>query len=129
MSEAARKYVLGRTFSDILCDHTKIKNIQPDVFRLPKHKGNAVVSCVRLRDKNKDDLIRIIKEENWILKCPQGLTNRPKCDKCAKGYTGDPPNCKKGTCTNLIYTTYMPYCNFILGIPIMIMKMPKSKQS
>ena len=94
LSEAARKYVLGRTFSDILCDHTQIKKIQPDVFRLPKHKGNEVAPCVR--DRNKDDLIRIIKEDNLILQCPKGLTNRPKCDKCADGYTGNPPNCKKG---------------------------------
>ena len=50
--------------------------------------------CVR--DRNKDDLSRIIKEENLILQCPKGLTNRPKCDKCADGFTGSPPNCKKG---------------------------------
>ena len=85
LSEAARKYVLGRTFSDMLCDHTKIKNIQPDVFRLHTHEGNKVVPCVERRNRNKDDLIRIIKEENLI--------------KCAEGYTGNPPNCKKGSKT------------------------------
>ena len=84
---------MNRKFSDIICDHTDIKNIQPDVFRLSNFEANKLGPCVR--DKNKNDLVKIIKEDNLIQKCDKGFTNRPKCDKCADGYTGY-PKCKKG---------------------------------
>jgi hypothetical protein len=72
-----------------------IRNIQPDVFRLSNFEENKLGPCVR--DKNKNDLVKIIKKDNLIQKCDKGFTNRPKCDKCADGYTGY-PKCKKEKC-------------------------------
>ena len=84
---------MNRKFSDIICDHTDIKNIQPDVFRLLDSNDNRLGPCVK--DKDKNDLIKIIEEDNVMQKCDKGFTYWPKCDKCADGYKGY-PNCKKG---------------------------------
>ena len=66
ITETARKYIMDRKFSDIICDHTDIKNIQPDVFRLHDILDNKLRPCVK--DKNKDDLINIFKEDNFMKK-------------------------------------------------------------
>ena len=96
ISEHARKYILNRRFSDIICHSTNIAKIQPDVFRIPNNNDNKLEQCAR---DNDDDLIRIIQEDNFLKKCNKGFTNRPACDKCENGYNGY-PNCIKGRTNN-----------------------------
>ena len=74
ITETARKYIMDRKFSDIICDHTDIKNIQPDVFRLHDILDNKLRPCVK--DKNKDDLINIFKEDNFMKKGKYRITYR-----------------------------------------------------
>jgi hypothetical protein len=45
LTETARQYILNRKFSDIICDHTDIKYIQPDVFKLHNSNDNRLGTC------------------------------------------------------------------------------------
>ena len=83
---------MNRKFSDIICDNTNIKKIQLDVFRIHNIYDNKLRQCINNPD---NDLVKIIKEDNFIKKCDKGFTNLPKCDKCADGYHGY-PNCIQG---------------------------------